>query len=161
LYSAFDLWLAKHFPDLQFERYGDDGGVHCKSEWRAQQVRDAITRRLAQGGLEVHPDKTRIVYCKDEYRRATSANERVDFLGYTFRPRLSKSKLGKHLVNCSPAVSGDALKEMGSELGSWRLNCRSDKSLGDRARLFNRWCKAGSTIPDASTSPRCIPCSDA
>ena len=62
--------------------------VHCKSEWRAHFVLDAIARRLAQCGLEVHPDKTRIVYCKDEYRRATYANERFDFRGYTFRPRL-------------------------------------------------------------------------
>ena len=137
LHYAFDMWMAKQFPDLQFERYCDDGVVHCKSEWRAQYIRDAITRRLAQCGLEVHPDKTRIVYCKDDYRRATYANERFDFLGYTFRPRLSKSKLGKHFVNFSPAVSNEAVKEMGRELRSWRINCRSDKTLGDLAHMFN------------------------
>ncbi len=137
LHYAFDVWMAKQFPDLRFERYCDDAVVHCRSEWRAQYVRDAITRRLAQCGLEVHPDKTRIVYCKDEYRRATYANERFDFLGYTFRPRLSKSKVGKHFVNFSPAVSDDALKTMSQELRSWRLNCRSDKTLSDLARMFN------------------------
>jgi hypothetical protein len=78
----------------------------------------------------MHPDKTRIVYCKDADRRATYANERFDFLGYTFRPRLSKGK-GKFLVNFSPAVSNDALKKMGRELRSWRLNLRSDKTLAD------------------------------
>src|ERR1700730_1187238 len=138
LHYAFDLWMAKQFPDLPFERYCDDVVVHCRSEWRTQYVRDAIARRLAQCGLEMHPDKTRIVYCKDEYRRATYANERFDFLGYTFRPRLSKSKAGKHFVNFSPAVSDDALKAMSRELWSWRLNCRSDKSLGDLARMFNK-----------------------
>jgi RNA-directed DNA polymerase len=138
LHYAFDVWMAKQFPDLQFERYCDDGVVHCRSEWRAQYVRDAIARRLAQCGLEMHPDKTRIVYCKDELRRATYANERFDFLGYTFRPRLSKSKIGKHFVNFSPAVSDDALKAMSRELWSWRLNCRSDKSLSDLARMFNK-----------------------
>ncbi len=138
LHYAFDVWMGKQFPELQFERYCDDLVVHCKSEWRAHFVLDAIARRLAQCGLEVHPAKTRIVYCKDEYRRATYANERFDFLGYTFRPRLSKSKVGKHFVNFSPAVSDDALKAMSRELWSWRLNCRSDKSLGDLARMFNK-----------------------
>ncbi len=138
LHYAFDVWMGKQFPELQFERYCDDLVVHCKSEWRAHFVLDAIARRLAQCGLEVHPAKTRIVYCKDEYRRATYANERFDFLGYTFRPRLSKSRVGKHFVNFSPAVSDDALKAMSRELWSWRLNCRSDKSLGDLARMFNK-----------------------
>jgi len=138
LHYAFDVWMRKQFPDLQFERYCDDGVVHCKTEKQARVVRDAIARRLAQGGLELHPDKTRIVYCKDENRRATYANERFDFLGYTFRPRLSKSRVGKHFVNFSPAVSDDALKAMSRELWSWRLNCRSDKSLGDLARMFNK-----------------------
>ncbi len=138
LHYAFDMWMGKQFPELQFERYCDDLVVHCKSEWRAHFVLDAIARRLTQCGLEVHPDKTRIVYCKDEYRRATYANERFDFLGYTFRPRLSKSRVGKHFVNFSPAVSDDALKAMSRELWSWRLNCRSDKSLGDLAHMFNK-----------------------
>jgi RNA-directed DNA polymerase len=138
LHYAFDLWMAKQSPDLQVERYCDDAVVHCRSEWRAQYVRDAIARRLAQCGLEVHPDQTRIGDCKDDHRRATYANERFDFLGYTFRPRLSKSKVGKHFVNFSPAVGGDALKEMSSALWSWRLNCRSDKSLGDLARMLNK-----------------------
>ena len=136
LHYAFDVWMRKEFPDLQFERYCDDGVVHCKTERQAQFVRDAIAKRLAQCGLELHPDKTRIVYCKDADRRATYANERFDVLGYTFRPRLSKSRIGKHFVNFSPAVSDDALKAMSRELWSWRINCRSDKSLSDLARMF-------------------------
>jgi RNA-directed DNA polymerase len=138
LHYAFDVWMAKRFPDLQFERYCDDAVVHCKSEQQAQFVRDAIARRLAQCGLELHPDKTRIVYCKDADRRATYANERFDFLGYTFRSRLSKGKAGKFFVNFLPAVSDDAIKSMSRELRSWRINCRSDKSLGDLAHMFNK-----------------------
>src|SRR6266571_4619271 len=130
---AFDVWMGKRFPDLQFERYCDDGVIHCKTEKQAQFVRDAIARRLAQCGLELHPAKTRIVYCKDENRRATYATERFDFLGYTFRPRRAKSKVGKYFVNFLPAVSDDALKEMGRELRSWRINRRSDKALDDLA----------------------------
>ena len=71
LHYAFDVWMRKHFPDLQFERYCDDAVVHCKTEKQAQFVREAIAGRLAQCGLEVNPDKTRIVYCKDVDRRAT------------------------------------------------------------------------------------------
>jgi RNA-directed DNA polymerase len=137
LHYAFDVWMGKRFPDLQFERYCDDGVVHCKTEKQAQFVRDAIAGRLAQCGLELHPDKTRIVYCKDADRRATYANERFDFLGYTFRPRLSKSKAGKFFANFLPAVSNDAMKTMGRELRSWRLNLRSDMALRDFAQRFN------------------------
>jgi RNA-directed DNA polymerase len=137
LHYALDVWMAKRFPDVQFERYCDDGVVHCKSEQQARIVRDAIAERLAQCGLELHPDKTRIVYCKDVDRRATYANERFEFLGYTFRPRLSKSRFGKHFVNFSPAVSNEAVKDMSRELWSWRINCRSDLSLDDLARMVN------------------------
>ena len=138
LHYAFDGWMRKEFPDLQFERYCDDAVVHCVSEQQALVVRDAIAGRLAQCGLEMHPAKTRIVYCKDADRRATYANERFDFLGYTFRPRLSKGKVGKFFVNFLPAVSNDAVKAMSRELWSWRINCRSDKSLGDLAHMFNK-----------------------
>jgi len=138
LHYAFDLWMAKHFPDLQFERYCDDVVVHCKTEKQAQCVREAIAQRLADCGLEVHPDKTRSVYCKDADRRATYANERFDFLGYTFRPRLSRGKAGTFFVNFLPAVSGDAMKAMSRELRSWRINKRSDKTLDDLAHMFNK-----------------------
>jgi len=138
LHYAFDVWMRKQFPDLQFERYCDDAVVHCVSEQQALLVRDAIAGRLAQCGLEMHPAKTRIVYCKDADRRATYANERFDFLGYTFRPRLSKGKAGKFFVNFLPAVSNEAVKAMSRELWSWRINCRSDKSLGDLAHMFNK-----------------------
>ncbi len=137
LHYAFDRWMHREFPDVHFERYCDDGVVHCKSEAQARLIRDAIARRLAQVGLELHPDKTRIVYCKDADRTGSYEHERFDFLGYTFRPRLSKSRFGKHFVNFSPAVSDDAKKAMGRELRSWHLPRRSDKSLSDLARMFN------------------------
>ena len=70
--------------------------------------------------------------------RGSYANERFDFLGYTFRPRRAKAKTGKLFVSFLPAVSDDAMKEMSRELRSWRLNCRSDKSLDDLARMFNK-----------------------
>ena len=137
LHYALDLWLAREFPDVRFERYADDAVVHCATEAQAHQVLAAIAARLAQVGLELHPDKTRIVYCKDDDRRGSAEHERFDFLGYTFRPRLSKSRHGKHFVNFSPAVSDDARRAIGREIRRWRLNRRSDKTLTDLARMVN------------------------
>ena len=137
LHYAFDRWMARYFPDVPFERYADDAVAHCATEAQARQVLDALAARLAQVGLELHPDKTRIVYCKDADRTGSHEHERFDFLGYTFRPRLSKNRFGKHFVNFSPAVSDDAKRTIGREIRSWRINCRSDKTLTDLARMFN------------------------
>lgn len=137
LHYAFDMWLVREFPAVTFERYCDDAVIHCASQEQACQVRDALAARLATVGLELHPDKTRIVYCQDADRRGDHEVTSFTFLGYTFRPRLAKSKYGKHFVNFLPAVSKDAIKEMGREIRSWHIARRSDKSLTDLARMFN------------------------
>jgi RNA-directed DNA polymerase len=137
LHYAFDTWLAREFPAVTFERYCDDAVIHCGSEEQARLVRDALAQRLAQVGLELHPDKTRIVYCKDADRRDDHEVTSFTFLGYTFRPRLAKNRWGKHFVNFLPAVSKDAIKAMGRELRSWHIARRSDKSLTDLALMFN------------------------
>jgi len=137
MHYAFDTWMVREFPAVQFERYCDDVVVHCRSEFQARRVRNAIAARLAQVGLELHPDKTRVVYCKDADRRDDHEVTSFTFLGYEFRPRLAKSKTGKHFVSFLPAVSTDAMKAMGREIRSWHLARRSDKSLDDLARMFN------------------------
>jgi RNA-directed DNA polymerase len=129
--------LTKEFPFANFERYADDAVVHCETKAQAQHVLEAIAQRMAQVGLELHPDKTRIVYCKDANRQRSHEHERFDFLGYTFRPRLSKSKDDHFFVNFSPAISDDAKRAIGREIRSWRLNQRSDLSLSDLARKVN------------------------
>ena len=137
MHYAFDAWMVREFPSIPFERYCDDVVVHCGSERQARMMRDAIAARLAQVGLEMHPDKTRIVYCKDADRRDTHEVTSFTFLGYTFRPRLAKNKWGKHFVSFLPAVSRDAVVAMGREIRSWHIARRSDKSLDDLARMFN------------------------
>ena len=137
LHYAFDTWLAREFPAVTFERYCDDAVIHCASQEQAHQVRDALAARLATVSLELHPDKTRIVYCKDADRRGDHEVTSFTFLGYTFRPRLAKNRWGKHFVNFLPAVSKDAITAMGREIRSWHIARRSDKSLGDLARMFN------------------------
>jgi RNA-directed DNA polymerase len=137
MHYAFDTWMVREFPTIGFERYCDDAVVHCRSEHQARFVRDAIAARLAQVGLELHPDKTRIVYCKDADRGGSYEHTKFTFLGYEFRPRLAKNKFGKHFVSFLPAVSTDAMKAMGQQIRSWHLAWRSDKSLNDLARMFN------------------------
>jgi RNA-directed DNA polymerase len=87
LHYGFDLWMTREFPGVQFERFADDVVVHCVTERQARQVRDAIGRRLVEVGLELHPDKTKIVYCKDSRRRQPYELVSFTFCGYTFRPR--------------------------------------------------------------------------
>jgi RNA-directed DNA polymerase len=137
LHYVFDVWMGREFPSVPFERYADDVVVHCKTEAQAKYVLKAIAERLARAGLEVHPDKTRIVYCYKEAARDSYDQERFDFLGYTFRPRLTKSKAGRYFVSFLPAVSDGAKKAMGQEIRNWRLAARSDKSLQDLARQVN------------------------
>jgi RNA-directed DNA polymerase len=92
---------------------------------------------MGQCQLELHPQKTRIAYCKDDDRKGSYPNESFDFLGFTFRPRKSKNRWGKYFINFSPAVSNRAVKEMRQRLRKWRLHLRSDKELEDLARMLN------------------------
>ena len=137
MHYAFDAWMAREHPGIRFERYCDDAVVHCASEKQARHLRAAIAARLAEVGLELHPGKTRIVYCKDADRRGDHEVTSFTFLGYEFRPRLAKNRHGKHFVSFLPAVSRDAMKAMGAEIRSWHWAKRSDKSLGDLALMFN------------------------
>ena len=137
LHLALDDWMRRTYPGIPFERYADDVIVHCQSEEQAQAVKRAIAARLAQCKLELHPDKTKIVYCKDDNRRGGYPNEEFTFLGYTFRPRRSKNRRGQYFVNFSPAVSKPAATKIRREMKRWRLHLRSAIALDDIARLCN------------------------
>jgi RNA-directed DNA polymerase len=137
LHYAFDAWLAREHPSVSFERYADDIVVHCATEAQAQDVLVAIGERMAQVGLELHPDKTRIVYCKDDNRKGSHEHEQFDFLGYTFRRRTVRSRAGKLFNGFAPAVSDAAAKKIRRQIRSWRLHMRTDRSLADLARWVN------------------------
>jgi RNA-directed DNA polymerase len=137
LHYAFDRWLAVHYPQVPFERYADDVIAHCRTERQAQEMRKAIAARLQSCGLELHPEKTKIVYCKDDSRKKTYPNETFDFLGYAFRPRSSMTRKGKFFINFSPAVSNKATKAIRDQFRSWKLPQRSDKAIEDLSRMFN------------------------
>ena len=102
LHYAFDMFLEREFPTVEFERYADDAVVHCVTERQARQVREALTARLAEVGLELHPDKTKIVYCKDTKRRGSHETVTFTFLGYAFRPRRSWARTGRSSPRSRP-----------------------------------------------------------
>jgi len=136
LHYAFDLWMRRTFPTVRFERYADDAIAHCGSERQAQQVLDAIRGRFAQCGLELHPVKTRIVYCKDDDRPGDYEHIKFDFLGYTFQPRRAKNRWGKFFVSFLPAISTKAAKAIHQTIREWRLAAtRNNQRLEDLARL--------------------------
>jgi len=105
LHYAFDAWMAREHPDCPFERYADDAVIHCRTLAQAREVLAALRSRMAEVGLELHPDKTRIVYCKDSNRRERFPDIEFTFLGFTFRPRAAKNKNGVRFTSFAPAVS--------------------------------------------------------
>jgi RNA-directed DNA polymerase len=140
MHYAFDKWLEREFPVVEFERYADDAVVHCATEQQARKVLAALEERMAEVGLELHPDKTRIVYCKDRNRRRPDCgNTSFTFLGYTFRARQAPARQGGGAMFSAflPAVSKDALKRMSEEVRSWRIHLRSGTELEDIASWVN------------------------
>jgi group II intron reverse transcriptase/maturase len=138
LHYAFDLWMARTHLDLLWCRYADDGLVHCRSEQEAQALKGELHARLAACGLELHPTKTKIVYCKDGKRRGTYPNVQFDFLGYCFRPRLVR-RFRDNTLFCgfNPAVSASAMKAMRSAIRDLNLRRQTQLALHDIAQQIN------------------------
>ncbi len=136
LHYAFDLWLSRSFPGVQFERYADDAVIHCTSRAQARLVLARLEERMAEVGLQLHPDKTRIVYCGKERRRDGMATA-FTFLGFTFRNRPAKNRHGEVFTSFLPAVSKDALKKMGKQVRSWRIHMHINYTFSEFARWLN------------------------
>jgi hypothetical protein len=138
LHYAFDLWMARAYPDLPWCRYADDGLVHCRSEKEALAVKSALQARLAECHLELHPTKTKVVYCRDGKRKRKYPNVKFDFLGYCFRPRLVR-RLRDNALFCgfNPAVSASAMKAMRATVRQLNIRRQTQRSLNDIAQLLN------------------------
>ena len=138
LHYTFDLWMKRTYPHLLWCRYADDGLVHCRTEQEAEALRAALQARLAACQLELHRDKTRIVYCKDNKRTMEYPNVMFDFLGYCFRPRLVKNSQSKQLFcGYNPAVSPRALKHLRSTIRDLKFRRQTHLSLEDIALRLN------------------------
>ena len=161
LHYAFDAWMAREFPAIPFERYCDDIILHAESERQARALRAAIARRLAECGTPLNEQKTRIVYCKNSMRHGSYEHERFTFLGYTFRPRLARSKHGGQFVGFLPAIGDDEQKRIGRQIRRWCLHRRTGHTLSDLAAAINAEVRgwlgrrrgAGSALRLAVSSP--------
>jgi len=138
LHYTFDVWMTKHYPDNPWCRYADDGLVHCRTEQEAQALLAALDARFAQCALTMHPDKTKVIYCKDGSRKGTYPNTQFDFLGYTFRARTVKnSKKNSLFVSFTPAVSSKAVTAMRQRTRKLNYRNRTDLSLAEIASRHN------------------------
>jgi RNA-directed DNA polymerase len=138
LHYVYDLWMKRNHPDKPWCRYADDGLAHCKTIEEAKLLLIDLRKRFIECGLELHPDKTKIIYCKDSNRKAEYSNKSFDFLGYTFRSRESRNiKANKLFGSFCPAISKLALKSMKKKTRELNWRNRTDLSLEDISRLYN------------------------
>ena len=126
LHYAFDLWVERHWPGIQFERYADDIICHCVSEKEARHLKQVLTERLRTCGLTLHSEKTKIVYCKSSYYRQDHQETSFDFLGFTFRPRLARSRNDNLMVSFTPAISRKSAKHIRQIMRYWHLSRYQD-----------------------------------
>jgi RNA-directed DNA polymerase len=137
MHFAFDSWMVRNYPNCPWERYADDAVVHCMSQEQAEHVLAALAERMGEVGLRLHPDKTRIVYCKDGKRRGEHEHTSFTFLGFTFRGRMALGSNGESFTGFLPAMSTEALKAKSTELRSMRIHRRTTLTLDDLTRWLN------------------------
>lgn len=141
LHYAFDKQLGRNFPGNPFERYADHAIVHCKTLVEAESLKAMLEKRFAECKLELHPEKTEIVYCKDDNRRNSFSVEQFDFLGYTFRPRLVKSKAEKYFVSFSPAISKKAAHAIRQKMRDQKLQLKCNRTIKEISEWKNNSAK--------------------
>ena len=137
LHYSFDRWMRQHHPNIQFERYADDAICHCVSRSRAENLKRQLEERFKSCRLELHPDKTRIVFCRDSRRRGQYPEIQFNFLGFCFRPRRAIDSKGEVFTSFLPAVSPKALKKMREQIRSWRLGDHALLPMKDLVSFIN------------------------
>ncbi len=138
MHHVFDEWMRQKHPTIPFERYVDDAIVHCRTKKQADFMRDVIEERQAKYKLKLHPEKTQIVYCKDNRRKDEYTIQSYDFLGFTFRPRLAKnSKVGNYFLSFIPAISNKAKKKISQTIRSWKIHRQTSTTLEGISKKVN------------------------
>ena len=138
MHYAFDSWLRRNHPTCQFARYADDAVVHARTREEAELLLQALGERLASLGLELHPEKTKIVFCQTGRHHEEHEHGSFDFLGYTFCRRTSRDRDGRLFMNFLPAISKKAESKIRSTIRSWRIgSTRHHWSLSELARFVN------------------------
>ncbi len=137
LHYAFDKWMERMFPEIEFERYADDIIIHCNNHYKAEVILCEIRKRLNECKLDLHPDKTKIVYCKQSNRKSDFKNVSFNFLGFSFQPRLVRLKNGKFNVGFTPAISKEAKRRILKELRAMKIHRWTNDDIYDVARKIN------------------------
>ncbi|BAV07727.1 group II intron reverse transcriptase/maturase [Filimonas lacunae] len=139
LHYVMDKWLDREYSGCRFERYADDAIIHCRNMKEAESLKAALYERLKACGLELHPEKTQVVYCKDSNRRQKGMKQMsFDFLGYTFKPRLARnSQRGEWFTNWLPGVSNKSMRSMNEKMRKWHVLRQTTNNLQDVATELN------------------------
>lgn len=137
MHYTFDCWMQRTNPDCPFARYADDAVVHCRSQKQAEAVMQSIAARLEECGLTMHPEKSKIVYCKDSNRTKAYPKVQFTFLGFTFGPRKAIGRKNRIFTGFLPGVSDDALKRMRQTVRGWQLHRQTPAKLADLAQQYN------------------------
>jgi group II intron reverse transcriptase/maturase len=137
MHYAFDRWMQRQYPQCPFARYADDAVVHCRSRAEAERLLATIAERLKECKLEMHPEKSGVVYCKDSNRRGRYPRIQFTFLGFTFRPRRAQARDGKFWTSFLPAVSAAAMKRMHQSIREWHIPRQTSVGLHELATHYN------------------------
>jgi len=119
LHITFDKWMEREHPATRFERYADDIVIHCKTEKQAQHLWKEVASRLEACKLQMHPMKTKIVNLRG--RSVNKYSRKYNFLGYTFKPSLVKTKVGFRVM-ILPRMSDDSMKVITKKIRDMRLH---------------------------------------
>lgn len=157
MHYGFDRWMRRNVASAPFARYADDGVVHCVTLIHAQRVMKLIAERFLAIGLELHPQKTRIVYCRDSTRTKDYPNVQFTFLGFTFRPRHTVTRKGKHFTGFLPGASREAQTRMRQRIRGWHLPRQSPATLHEFSQEYgptlNGWWRYYSSFYPKALSP--------
>jgi RNA-directed DNA polymerase len=138
LHYAFDKWLEQKANTVKYVRYADDAIIHCKSKAHAERVLNQLQERMDVCNLELHPEKTKLVYCRDFKRQGRYKTVKFDFLGYSFLPRTAKSKrTGKLFLGYDCAISISSRKRLADKLEELDIINMSFKSIVGIAQKLN------------------------
>jgi RNA-directed DNA polymerase len=137
MHYTFDRWMQRQYPQCPFARYADDAVVHCRSQAEAQRLLTAIAGRLKECKLDMHPEKSGVVYCKDSNRRGRYPRIQFTFLGFTFRPRRAQARDGKFWTSFQPAVSAEAMERMHQSIRQWHIPRQTSVALHELAAHYN------------------------
>ena len=137
LHYAFDQWMKRYFPNNPWCRYADDGIIHCRIRKQAEYIKRCLQKRFRECYLEIHPEKTKIAYCKDSNRKMNEENIQFTFLGYTFKPRKAKSRTGTVFTSFLPAISKESKEGIRQKVRSWRLLWMTNQLITDIAEKYN------------------------